>query len=70
MRLSCFNSYQHFILSLMNNRFDPLDDEAEDDDKGGDDYYKVGMDSKYDVWQPPTGQTGDGRTSLNEKLGY
>lgn len=21
-------------------------------------------------WQPPSGQTGDGRTSLNEKLGY
>jgi len=33
-------------------------------------YYKVGADSKYDVWVPPTGQTGDGRTSLNDKLGY
>jgi len=33
-------------------------------------YYKVGADSKYDVWLPPAGQTGDGRTSLNDKLGY
>lgn len=22
------------------------------------------------VWTPPTGQTGDGRTSLNDKFGY
>ena len=22
------------------------------------------------VWQPPTEQKGDGRTSLNEKFGY
>ena len=33
-------------------------------------YYKIGMDSKYDVWVPPVGQSGDGKTSLNEKLGY
>ena len=33
-------------------------------------YYKVGMDSKYDVWVPPSNQSGDGKTSLNEKLGY
>lgn len=24
----------------------------------------------YNMWVPPTGQTGDGRTSLNEKYGY
>jgi len=33
-------------------------------------YYKIGMDSKYDVWVPPSNQSGDGKTSLNEKLGY
>ena len=27
-------------------------------------------DDKYQTWVPPKGQTGDGRTSLNEKLGY
>eukprot|EP00088_Acartia_fossae_P013771 TRINITY_DN17284_c0_g1_i6.p1 TRINITY_DN17284_c0_g1~~TRINITY_DN17284_c0_g1_i6.p1 ORF type:complete len:800 (-),score=259.20 TRINITY_DN17284_c0_g1_i6:145-2544(-) len=43
--------------------------EAEEEEEK-DQYYKVGMDSKYDVWVPPAGQTGDGRTSLNDKLGY
>ena len=33
-------------------------------------YYKIGMDSKYDVWVPPSNQSGDGKTSLNEKFGY
>ena len=27
-------------------------------------------DDKYATWMPPKGQTGDGKTSLNEKLGY
>ena len=44
--------------------------EDEEEDGKEDDYYRVGMDKKYDVWVPPTGQTGDGRTSLNDKFGY
>ena len=27
-------------------------------------------DDKYETWVPPEGQTGDGRTKLNEKFGY
>ena len=34
------------------------------------DSYRLGEDAKYDVWVPPQGQSGDGKTSLNEKLGY
>ena len=44
--------------------------EGEEDEEKKDDYYKIGMDRKYDVWVPPSGQSGDGRTSLNDKLGY
>ena len=44
--------------------------DMEDEEEEKEQYYKVGMDSKYDVWVPPAGQTGDGRTSLNDKLGY
>lgn len=43
-------------------------EEEEEEEK--EEFYKMGMDSKYDVWVPPAGQSGDGRTSLNEKLGY
>ena len=42
------------------------EDNAEEEES----YYKVGMDEKYDVWLPPQNQSGDGKTSLNEKLGY
>ena len=45
-------------------------DELDEGEEKQDDYYKVGMDRKYDVWVPPVGQSGDGRTSLNDKLGY
>ena len=44
--------------------------EEDVDEETSEEYYKVGMDSKYDVWMPPQGQSGDGKTSLNEKLGY
>jgi len=50
--------------SKRRRKADELDEEKQDD------YYKVGMDRKYDVWVPPVGQSGDGRTSLNDKLGY
>ena len=29
-----------------------------------------GSDNTYQVWQAPAGQTGDGRTALNDKFGY
>ena len=34
------------------------------------DYQDVANSDKYAVWKPPKNQTGDGRTSLNDKLGY
>ncbi|KAJ1803493.1 hypothetical protein LPJ56_005876 [Coemansia sp. RSA 2599] len=39
--------------------------EAKHEDEAG--YHQ---DSETVEWQPPAGQTGDGRTSLNDKLGY
>lgn len=33
-------------------------------------YPKKGLSEDYSMWVPPTGQSGDGRTSLNDKLGY
>ncbi len=55
-----------------NKRKKKAEEDGENDGEGeeADSYYKIGADSKYDVWLPPQGQTGDGRTSLNDKLGY
>lgn len=33
-------------------------------------YPKEGFSDDYNMWVPPSNQTGDGRTSLNDKLGY
>ena len=30
----------------------------------------VSVAMQYGEWQPPKGQRGDGKTSLNDKLGY
>ena len=47
-------------------------DEGEDDDAEGEGDYGAthAKDPKYATWTPPVGQTGDGRTALNDKLGY
>ena len=45
-------------------------DDDDDPDNPEGDYSSEGVDSKYATWMPPQGQTGDGRTSLNDKLGY
>ena len=47
-----------------------LEESTQSNTKEKEEFYKVGMDSKYDVWLPPENQSGDGKTSLNEKLGY
>ena len=47
------------------------DDNPDADDEtplGGD--YNTADTEKFAVWMPPEGQTGDGRTRLNDKLGY
>ncbi|CAD5222397.1 unnamed protein product [Bursaphelenchus xylophilus] len=44
-------------------------DELESDEKRNKTEEEVEKDEEP-VWAPPTGQTGDGRTALNDKLGY
>ncbi len=43
--------------------------EGEEEEELDADYADV-CDPDYAVWKPPQGQSGDGRTSLNEKYGY
>ena len=46
------------------------DGETEEDVTGSDYGKTHAKDPKYATWTPPVGQTGDGRTHLNDKLGY
>lgn len=45
------------------------DDDEDVDEKEENVEYNA-SDPKYAMWMPPEGQSGDGRTSLNDKLGY
>ncbi len=36
----------------------------------GDDMPDASANIQQDVWKPPQGQSGDGKTSLNDKFGY
>jgi len=47
---------------------DTFEDNTDDNVKVPGDYDI--SDPKYATWLPPSGQTGDGRTSLNDKYGY
>ena len=47
---------------------DTYEDNTDDNVKVPGDYDI--SDPKYATWLPPSGQTGDGRTSLNDKYGY
>lgn len=51
-----------------NQEINSDNNEADFDKKVPGDYDT--SDPKYATWVPPTGQSGDGRTSLNEKFGY
>ena len=45
-------------------------EQEEDEEEESSIDYETVSDPKYAVWMPPEGQTGDGRTKLNDKFGY
>ena len=55
-----------------NKQRDKDDNLAESDEKQKvpGDYESADRDPKFATWLPPANQTGDGRTSLNDKYGY
>lgn len=54
----CFTACTKFNFKLFQgNKNNP---KGQFDDESGD----------YSTWVPPVGQSGDGRTKLNDKLGY
>ena len=58
----------HLKATLLQDSNVTVEQSLDDESKIPGDY--DASDEKYATWVPPSNQTGDGRTSLNEKLGY
>jgi pSer/pThr/pTyr-binding forkhead associated (FHA) protein len=57
-------------VSVENNIEEDEDNNNSSNKKKKDSKAKLDPEISYEEWKPPEGQTGDGRTKLNEKYGY